>query len=387
MNITIPVTTDEPWPDEGRKAFAWVEERRRNAPGLDSLLRWAHGLGASRIDIKTGHPVTIKVHGVIRYATCKATDSLALADIVGHVYASDGMAMLGVGHILDTAYSVALDRKVNLRFRINLSPISVKRGSGVHVVMRPIPARPASLDQQMVEQEIRDTNRLKSGMVLFGGATGSGKTTLQFGLAIEKLMDPTVYCDMATGEEPIEFLLDDLRPPSGSRISQTEIRPPTLTFPTFTRSLTRREMSDGIITECRDGETMNAAINIAMMGGILGTTLHADSVSLMIQRAIALCPPSERDNLVSALAQALRFCINQRLVPRKGGGRVAIREFLTFDRDLRRKLTRTEPTDWPDVVADAVEAQGQSFGKAIRKLLDADLITEDTALAEERRDA
>ncbi|MDT8873236.1 hypothetical protein RAA17_24400 [Komagataeibacter rhaeticus] len=50
-------------------------------------------------------------------------------------------------------------------------------------------------------------------------------------------------------------------------------------------------MSDGIITECRDGETMNAAINIAMMGGILGTTLHADSVSLMIQRAIALCPP------------------------------------------------------------------------------------------------
>ncbi|WP_010515526.1 ATPase, T2SS/T4P/T4SS family [Komagataeibacter oboediens] len=275
MNMTIPVTTDERWPDEGRKAFAWVEERRRNAPGLDSLLRWAHGLGASRIDIKTGHPVTIKVHGVIRYATCKATDSLALADIVGHVYASDGMAMLGVGHILDTAYSVALDRKVNLRFRINLSPISVKRGSGVHIVMRPVPARPASLDQQMVEQEIRDTNRLKSGMVLFGGATGSGKTTLQFGLAIEKLMDPTVYCDMATGEEPIEFLLDDLRPPSGSRISQTEIRPPTLTFPTFTRSLTRREMSDGIITECRDGETMNAAINIAMMGGILGTTLHA----------------------------------------------------------------------------------------------------------------
>lgn len=387
MNVIAPIVTEERWPDEGKKEFAWVEERRRNAPGLDSLLRWAHSLGASRIDIKTGHLVTIKVHGVIRFATWKTTDSLTLADIVGHVYASDGMAMLGVGHILDTAYSVALDRKVNLRFRMNLTPISVKRGAGVHIIMRPIPARPASLDQQMVEQEIRDTNKLKSGMVLFGGATGSGKTTLQFGLAIEKLMDPTVYCDMATGEEPIEFLLDDLRPPSGSKISQTEMRPPTMTLPSFTRSLTRREMTDAIIVESRDGDTMTAAINIAMMGGILGTTIHADSVSLMIQRAIALCPPSERDNLVSALAQALRFCINQRLVPRKGGGRIAIREFLTFDRDLRRKLTRTEPTDWPDVVSDAVEAQGQSFGQAIRKLLEADLITEDTAFAEERRDA
>lgn len=66
---------------------------------------------------------------------------------------------------------------------------------------------------------------------------------------------------------------------------------------------------------------------------------------------------------------------------------MAIREFLTFDRDLRRKLTRTEPSDWPDVVSDAVEVQGQSFGQAIRKLLEADLITEDTALTEERRDA
>lgn len=74
MNVIAPIATEERWPDEG-KEFAWVEERRRNAPGLDSLLRWAHALGASRIDIKTGHLVTIKVHGVIRFATRKTTDS------------------------------------------------------------------------------------------------------------------------------------------------------------------------------------------------------------------------------------------------------------------------------------------------------------------------
>jgi len=375
------------WPHEGHRAYRWVEDRRRFAPGLDDLLKWAHGQRASRIDIKTGHRVTIKVHGVIHFGTRDILVQLVLSDIVGHIYAEDGMAMLGVGHILDTAYSVSISRRETLRFRINLTPITVTRGSGVHIVMRPIPARPPSLDDQRVEAEIRATNALTSGMRLFGGSTGSGKTTLQFGLALDKLMDPTISCDFVTGEEPIEFLLDDLKPPSGSKISQTEIRPPNLTFGLFTRSTTRREATDIIVGECRDGETIDAAIMAAIMGGVLSTTIHADTVPLMIQRAIALCPRSERDNLVSAMAQALRFCINQRLIRRKGGGRVAIREYLTFDRDLRRKLTRTEASDWPDLVQDAVDVQGQSFARAIDGLLDADLITEETAITEKRRDA
>jgi len=388
MNMITPLAPSlERWPDEGKTDHRWVEERRRHAPGLDALLRWAHSLGASRIDFKTGHLVTIKVHGVIRPATLQPTDSLVMAEIVGHIYAADGMAMLGIGHDLDTAYSVALNRRENLRFRINITPITVGRGNGAHVVMRPIPARPPSLDDQRVEAEIRATNALRSGMVLFGGSTGSGKTTLQGGLLVDKLMNPTTYSDIATGEEPIEFLFDDLRPPNGSKISQTEMRPPHMTFARFTRGLMRREMTDGVVGECREGETMEAAINLAMTGGKLSTTIHADSPALMVVRAIALCPRAERDNLVSALGQVLRFCINQRLVPRKGGGRVAIREFLTFDRDLRRKMARTEPTDWQDLIQDAVEVQGQTFGQAITRLLEADLITEDTALLEQKRDS
>ena len=282
------------------------------------------------------------------------TTSLDLKQIVDHVYGADGSPRVLISLQLDTAYSVTLNRRESLRFRINIFPVQTMRGPGMNLVFRPIPTLPPSLDEQRVEQEIRDTNLLRSGMVLTGGSTGSGKTTLQFGLIHERLMDPTVSCNISTGEQPIEFLFDSLKPPNGNRITQTEIRPPNLTPPLFVEGSMRRENSDLVLGECRDGPTMEAAINCAITGGKLSTTIHADNGPLMIQRSIALCPRAERDNLVSALAQSLRFVINQRLLERVGGGRVAVREFLTFHQDLRRQLMRTESELWPDLVAQAI---------------------------------
>ncbi|MEN3177346.1 ATPase, T2SS/T4P/T4SS family [Gluconobacter sp. OJA] len=388
MSAVLKLRDTETWAHErAKREYPWVAEARKHAPGLDDFLKWAHGLGASRIDLLTGHRATLTVHGRNRYATMDPTTSLDLKQIVDHVYGADGSARVLISLQLDTAYSVTLNRRESLRFRINIFPVQTMRGPGKNLVFRPIPTLPPSLDKQRVEQEIRDTNLLRSGMVLTGGSTGSGKTTLQFGLIHERLMDPTVSCNISTGEQPIEFLFDSLKPPNGNRITQTEIRPPNLTPPLFVEGSMRRENSDLVLGECRDGPTMEAAINCAITGGKLSTTIHADNGPLMIQRAIALCPRAERDNLVSALAQSLRFVINQRLLERVGGGRVAVREFLTFHQDLRRQLMRTESELWPDLVAQAIESDGQSYAVAIRKALEEGVITEKTANDAWRRDA
>lgn len=387
MNFIMPPKAErETWPNEGRSAYSWVVERRKHAPGLDDLLKWAYGLGASRIDFKTGHPVTIMVHGKVLFATRSSTDDFAISDIVSHMYAQDGMSMLAISHDLDSAYSVSLNRRETLRFRVNFTPCEVMRGQGVNIVMRPIPSRPPSLESQLVEPEVLASNDIVSGMKLIGGVTGSGKSSLAFALAEEKVMRPDANYNIATGEHPIEFLMDYIRSPTGSKITQTPIHPPHMTFANFVRGTTRREMTELIVGECRDSETMDAAINCAITGGILGTTIHADNVGLMMQRAVSLCAREERDNLVSALAQSMRFCLNQRLLPRKGGGRVAIREFLTFDRDLRFKLMRTDPQCWPEFINDVLKTDGQSFARAIEARLEQDLITEEVALMAKRRD-
>ena len=383
MNTITPISGAS-WPGEGE---VWVKEARRLAPGLDGLLTWAYELGASRISFQTGHPIGLRVHGRNRPGTQGSIDHMTMVEIVSHFYGAAGPARLENGHDFDVSYTINLSRTRQLRFRVNATPTITRRRDGANLVLRPIDDLPPTLDQQAVEPEIRDAARPESGLIFVGGSTGSGKTTLLAGLLADKLMDPSTHCHIATGEAPVEYLLEGLRSPTGSTINQTEIPTKLPSFEAFIRGCMRRELTDILVGECRDGPTMVAALNVAMVGGVLLTTIHADDAPLMMQRAAALCPPEERQNLVSVLAQCMRLVVNQRLLPSTDGKRVAIREFLVFDRALRMKLLRAEPREWPAITADAVEHQGQSYAAAIRKALEAGRITEQVAAKAMRRDS
>jgi defect-in-organelle-trafficking protein DotB len=131
---------------------------------------------------------------------------------------------------------------------------------------------------------------------------------------------------------------------------------------------------------------MGAAIQAAISGHVLTTTVHANDVALTMQRIASLCPAGERDNLVSAVAQSLRLVINQRLVRSADGGRTALREFLVFDGSLRSTFLRTDPSEWPALTRAAVEAEGQSFRTAIQNTLASGRITEQTAAHEMKQE-
>lgn len=383
MNAINPIAP-ETWPAEGTP---WIKEPRRSAPGLDGLLIWAHQNGASRIAFQTGHPVSLRVHGRNRPGTAAGLDHMEMVEIVNHLYGSDGSARLENGHDFDVSYSINIGRTQQLRFRVNATPTMTRRRDGANVVLRPIPDLPPTLHEQNVEPEIIAACRPQSGMIFVGGSTGSGKSTLIAGIQVDKVKDPTVHCHIACGEAPVEFLLEGVRGPTGSTINQTEIPRNLASFEDFVRGCMRRELTDIVVGECRDGPTMVAAINAAMVGGVLTTTIHADDVPLMMQRATALCPPAERQNLISALAQAIRLMVNQRLIPSVNGGRTAIREFLVYDREFRMRLLKTAPEDWPTVTAEAVRDHGQSFEMAINRALADGRISQEVAIRELRRDA
>jgi defect-in-organelle-trafficking protein DotB len=124
---------------------------------------------------------------------------------------------------------------------------------------------------------------------------------------------------------------------------------------------------------------MGAVAQAAITGHSVKSTAHADNASLMMQRVVSLLPPDERDNLISAVAQALRLVINQRLISSIDGCRVAIREFLVIDPPLRNQFLRTDAKDWPALTRQAIDEKGQSYRKAIELALNANLITEQTA--------
>ncbi len=370
------------WPDATR-GLRWVAEARKSAPGLDSLLTWAYRQGASRVAFQTGHPVWVGIHGHNARVTEHPIDEIEFSQIVNHLYGADGMARLQGGSDFDTAYAIQIDRSTRLRFRLNGTSTRTFRRDGGNVVLRPISDLPPTLEQQLVEEGILAASKPRQGFIIVGGATGSGKSTLIAGMTVAKLLDPEGHYNIVEGAAPVEFLLERVRGVT-STINQSEIPRDLASFAAFVRGAMRREPTDINVGECRDSETMAASIQAAISGHVVTTTIHANDVALTMQRITSLCPADERDNLVSAVAQSLRLVINQRLTRSADGRRTALREYLVFDADLRRKFLRTDAAQWPEVTRLAVAEQGQSYAVAIQKALEAGRITEETASFELR---
>jgi len=376
-----PAERNYAWPDEGLR---WVEDPRKHAPGLDSLLSWAFRAEASRVSFQTGHPAWVRIHGRNYRVTSAVLDEADIGHVANHLYGADGTARLQGGKDFDVAYEIPVSRSQRLRFRLNATPTITARRYGANIVIRPIPDLPPSLEQQGVEEGILEAYRPGNGLVIVGGATGSGKSTLIAGMTVAKLQDPDGHYNILEAAAPVEFLLDRIKSPS-STINQTEIPRSLSTFEAFIRGCMRREGSDIIVGECRDGPTMSAAIQAALSGHVLTTTIHANDVALTMQRIVSLCPREERENLISAVAQSLRLVINVHLAASTDGRRTALREFLVFDAALRDRLLDTDPARWPALTRQAVDEQGQSYRAAIQRALAEGRISEQTAVRELRK--
>lgn len=141
------------------------------------------------------------------------------------------------------------------------------------------------------------------GMILVTGPTGSGKTTTLY-TVLDILNQPDV--NISTVEDPIEYQMP--------RINQTQVKPDIgLTFAAGLRALLRQDPDMIMVGEIRDGETASLAINAALTGHLVLSTLHTNSAAGAIPRFVDM--GGEPFLLVSTI----RVIIGQRLVRRLVG--------------------------------------------------------------------
>ncbi|USR91143.1 GspE/PulE family protein [Phormidium yuhuli AB48] len=156
-------------------------------------------------------------------------------------------------------------------------------------------------------EKVREVSSRPFGLILVTGPTGSGKSTTLYSILAER-NDPGV--NISTAEDPIEYALDG--------ISQCQvIREKDLTFANILRAFLRQDPDIILVGETRDKETAKTAIEAALTGHLVLTTLHTNDAAGAIARLdeMGVEPFMISGSLLGVLAQRLmrRVCSECRI--------------------------------------------------------------------------
>jgi twitching motility protein PilT len=307
--------------DEGRPS----EDRLQ----LESLNRWLEELisrGGSDLLLVPHAVASIRVEGALHNI---GTTLLAGEEIEASVlpalaaHAREDYQREGIG---DSSYRV----EGLGRFRINLHR---ERGRTAATV-RALPSKVPTLAELRLPPTVGALAKLQRGLVIVGGATGSGKTTTLAGLVNEINQHEARH--IVTIEDPIEYEHAHNR----SVIEQVEIGIDAPDFPTALRAAMRQAPDVIVVGEMRDSETARIALSAAETGHLVFTTLHTTDAASTVSR-IADSFPQERQHTVRAeMAMALAAMLTQTLIPRKNSGRVPAAELLMVGYGARAHIRK-----------------------------------------------
>ena len=245
---------------------------------VETLLKHAILQRASDIHIEPTEKevlVRYRIDGILRDAM--TLPKIASSGIVARVKVLSNLKLDEHRLPQDGRFKVETE---DYRYSIRVSVLPIFDGEKIVMRLLPETTKAFTLEQLGLRNEslerVQDNLRKPVGMILVTGPTGCGKTTTLYSM-MEILNDPGV--NISTIEDPIEYRMP--------RINQTQVNPRIgLTFATGLRSLVRQDPDIIMVGEIRDNETAGLAINSALTGHLVLSTLHTNSASGAIPRLI-----------------------------------------------------------------------------------------------------
>ena len=353
------------------------ESMRLQDSEIDDLLLWCVKQKSSDISFQSDRPLYNDIAGTLRPGTKRPMDSADMAVLLTKIYGADALARLASGIDLDLSYEIRPDRFKRIRFRVNITPILSRGRDAAQITMRILPDEPPRMQDLGIEQDIIDNWAPRDGLVLVTGPTGSGKSTL-LAAGNRMMIERKGGCGkMLCYEAPIEFVYDSITSES-SLVAQSEIPRHLKSFDAGVRNALRRKPNIILVGEARDRETISACIEAGQTGHAVYSTVHTIGVAATIRRMVATFEPGERAERAYALMETMRMIITQILVPKEGGGRISLREWLVFDDKLRENLLEMSPDKWPAALIKIVRDKGHPMSDSAKALYEQKQISEAT---------
>jgi twitching motility protein PilT len=329
----------------------------------------------SDLNITVGRPLQVESAGEllpvdikppIKALTPFQTEAMAMTLINGDRRLTESLVKTGS---CDLSYSLP----GKARFRVNI----FSQTGQYSIVLRQLESKVPTIRDLKLPESFLEVAKELNGIVIFTGATGTGKTTSL--AAILEDINENRAVHVVTLEDPIEYQ----HPHKMATFNQRELGRDYDTFASGLRAALRQAPKVILVGEMRDRETVEIGLTAAETGHLVLSTLHTVDAGQAINRMLGMFTNEEEKQVRIRLADTVRWVVSQRLLPKIGGGRVAAFEVLRMNLRVKEAILQgeSEGKTYYEMMQAGKPFGMTTFDDHIVGLYEDGLITQDTALA------
>ena len=305
---------------------------------LCDVLAAARARRASDVHLEAGIPPVLRVDGALEALEQPPMRAQDVAEFVAtHLSDRERSRLAADGDV--TATWIEADRgsmRVHVYRGVNGAAIAIR-------LLDPDVPSLDSLGMPPATAALADRDR---GLIVFGGATGCGKSTTM--AALVDRINATSARRIVTVEDPIEYRYRNRR----SIVTQREVGRDTPALASALHGALRADPDVLVVGEMRDCEAMRVALTAAETGHLVLTTVHAGNAAQIVDRFVDVFPADEATHVRASLAAVLIAAVYQRLVRRAGGlGRRAAVEMLIGTDAVRSLIREGKVHQLPNAIA------------------------------------
>jgi len=342
-------------------------EREQATKFIYDLLRALLAKRGSDLFITAGFPPAMKIDGKMTPVTQQALTGQHTAMLMRSIMNDKQAAEFEA----NKECNFAINPTGIGRFRVNCFVQQGLIGGVMRVITTAIP----SFEDLRLPPVMKDVAMTKRGLVLFVGATGSGKSTSL--AAMIGYRNENSHGHIITIEDPVEYV----HPHKNCMITQREVGVDTESWQAALKNTLRQAPDVILIGEVRDMEVMEHAIAFAETGHLCLATLHANNANQAMDRIINFFPDQRRQQLLMDLSLNLKGVISQRLIPIKGGkGRAAAVEIMLNTPLISDLIFKGEVHEIKEIMKKSRELGMQTFDQALFDLFEMGRISYEDAL-------
>ncbi len=334
---------------------------------LTEMLKVLVEKGGSDLFITAGVPPGLKLHGKIRPLTKEPLSPEQTREIVFGSMSDAQRKEFSETHECNYALSV----RGTGRFRVS----AFFQRNLVGMVLRRIETKIPTVEQLMLPEVLNKLSLTKRGLIIFVGATGTGKSTSLAAMIGHRNRNSQGH--IITIEDPIEFIHRH----EGCIITQREVGIDTEGFEVALKNTLRQAPDVILIGEIRTRETMEYAVQFAETGHLCMATLHANNANQALDRIINFFPADRHHQVWMDLSLNMRAIIAQQLIPTPDGkGRRAAIEIMINSPLVGDHIRKGEVHLLKEIMAKSRELGMRTFDQALFDLYKDGEITYDDAL-------